>query len=265
MISKTCLNCNKTFECKGNRQKYCNHKCYSEYISKNPHSGCFKKGVSSWNKGKKGYKSGEDNPAWKGGKVKYNCQYCNKNIWDYPNTNRKYCSIECHNNSMKGQKPWNKDKPNYDMRGENHPRWNGGIGRHDNNRKRLEAKIWRRKVFNRDNYTCIWCGVKNVYLNAHHIKTWKNSPEFRYDIDNGITLCVSCHRLTFGKEKEYENFFQNLLKKAVNSGKVLTDNAEDNPEPSRDSNNSEGATTRSESNLDNNSPTSSAPERDDIV
>ena len=75
-----------------------------------------------------------------------------------------------------------------------------------------------------------------------------------WDIKNGITYCKNCHFIYHG-----------IRKKTVNSGKPLTDNAEGNPEPSLDSNILEGATTRSESNLDNNSSTSAVPERDDIV
>ena len=78
---------------------------------------------------------------------------------------------------------------------------------------------------------------------------------------NRIKYCKKTHR----KEKQYETFFQEILKKAVNSGKPLTDDAEGNPEPSSASNGLEGATTRSESLMDDKSPTSAAPERDDIV
>lgn len=52
------------------------------------------------------------------------------------------------------------------------------------------------KVFERDNFTCQFCEVRGVYLTVHHIKSWANFPELRFVVDNGITLCEECHKLT---------------------------------------------------------------------
>ncbi len=64
-----------------------------------------------------------------------------------------------------------------------------------------EYQKWRSDVFQRDNWTCQTCGKKSeigkcVYLEAHHIKKWAYFPELRYEVNNGITLCKECHRLT---------------------------------------------------------------------
>lgn len=53
---------------------------------------------------------------------------------------------------------------------------------------------WRQNVFIRDNFTCSTCGMRGSTLNAHHKKSYKDHPEFRLDVDNGVTLCLDCHR-----------------------------------------------------------------------
>ena len=70
--------------------------------------------------------------------------------------------------------------------------------KHYNN---LEYKNWRKQVFERDNYTCKKCGNRSsvdnpVVIHPHHIKSYTYYPELRYEVDNGITLCISCHHQT---------------------------------------------------------------------
>lgn len=87
-------------------------------------------------------------------------------------------------------------------KGKNHHSWKGGITTiNEKIRKSIEYKIWRRAVYERDNYTCIWCGArsekgKTVVLNADHIKPFALFPELRFAIDNGRTLCIDCHKTT---------------------------------------------------------------------
>ena len=83
------------------------------------------------------------------------------------------------------------------MRGDGSRFWKGGInGKNDTLRHRREYREWRTSVYERDNYTCQCCGVSGGSLNAHHINSFSDHPESRYDINNGITLCVKCHDST---------------------------------------------------------------------
>ncbi len=84
--------------------------------------------------------------------------------------------------------------------------WRGGITKENEIlRHSFEYKLWRKAVFERDNFTCIWCGIKGgwskeqkkqISLNADHIKRFADYPELRFAIDNGRTLCVPCHKTT---------------------------------------------------------------------
>ena len=106
-------------------------------------------------------------------------------------------------------KAWNKGKPapwatkrnletNHLRRGENAYHWKGGTYGTERHRDmgRQEYKQWRSGVFKRDNWTCQTCRARGGYLEAHHIKSWKDYPELRYDVANGVTLCLPCHKLT---------------------------------------------------------------------
>lgn len=82
-------------------------------------------------------------------------------------------------------------------KGEKSHLWRGGITPiNETLRRTVEYKIWRTSVFERDNYTCQICTKRNIELQADHIKGFAQFPELRYDITNGRTLCVPCHKTT---------------------------------------------------------------------
>jgi len=91
--------------------------------------------------------------------------------------------------------------------GVNHPRWIQDRSLVKVKRTIAELRWWRAAVFHRDDYTCQKCGHRGGRLNAHHIKPYATHPELRFDVSNGITLCVDCHKKTdsYGRKREIQN------------------------------------------------------------
>ena len=82
----------------------------------------------------------------------------------------------------------------------------------------FKYRQWRSDIFTRDNFTCVFCGERGIELNADHypkrfidiVNEYKietldeaNSCEELWNMNNGRTLCVNCHRETdtWGKQK----------------------------------------------------------------
>lgn len=113
-----------------------------------------------------------------------------------PNPNRKTVFVKGHTLTPKGSSHWN---------------WKGGT---KSLRKKIqclaEYKAWRTLVFQRNDYTCQECDKRGGVLQADHIKpfseiilendikTVEDSLKCKelWDLANGRTLCVDCHRKT---------------------------------------------------------------------
>lgn len=106
--------------------------------------------------------------------------------------------------------------------GELNHNWKGGITPlRKQIRENFRYRQWRSDVFQRDNYTCILCNQKGGILNADHIKPFsliitENGIksiedaiicEELWNINNGRTLCVKCHRATetYGNRNKKQN------------------------------------------------------------
>jgi 5-methylcytosine-specific restriction endonuclease McrA len=115
----------------------------------------------------------------------------------------KTCSKACGLKSMVQNHDYKKGSVN--------PNWKGGTTPLRQKISSLQAyKDWRKSVYKRDDYTCQSCKKRGVFLNADHIKPYsqiiaengiidveqaKSCLEL-WDISNGRTLCVGCHRQT---------------------------------------------------------------------
>lgn len=190
-----CLSCGVEFKsrkaCKTREPKYCSKKCYGariitdEWLKKISE---VKKGKTTWNKGVKMWENKEHPRGTKGMKGLNAGKKASPETIEklrISHTGKKYPEIT-------GEKHWN---------------WKGGkTEKNEAIRKGADYKNWRIAVFKRDLHTCQICNTKGGYLHADHIKPFAYYPELRFEIDNGRTLCKSCHEQTdtYGtKAKKY--------------------------------------------------------------
>jgi hypothetical protein len=147
-----------------------------------------------------------------------------KGVKKSPETKAKMCISGKLNNSkitpdgrkrqsdkLRGRKASDETKLKMSLkrRGENHPLWKGGITplvmqiRHH-----FKMRQWVSDVFYRDDFTCQSCYKRGGKLNAHHLKSFSKmfkenniktlegalTCEELWDLNNGQTLCLDCHK-----------------------------------------------------------------------
>lgn len=186
MIIKNCIICNKEFRVKPymeNKAKFCSLKCFGINI----------KGKKSWIYGKKHNK--ESLKKMRIAKLLNPSKY-----W----LGKKF-TIE-HRGKISIGKLGHKAPKSAFKKGV-HP-WNYlGIKVLSELQKlhyTREYRDWRKKVLTRDNYMCKSC-ESNEHLETDHIKPFSLYPEFRFDVNNGRTLCHECHKKTetYGSRVRY--------------------------------------------------------------
>ena len=89
--------------------------------------------------------------------------------------------------------------------GSDNPNWRPDLTPDERAKRRdmaMQAK-WRAAVYERDGFTCLRChDDQGGNLNAHHVQCHKTNKRARWDVGNGVTLCVPCHR-AFHKQYGY--------------------------------------------------------------
>lgn len=157
-------------------------------------------------------KQGVERPERRKGETR-NCKECGNEFYATPGQTKKgfgfFCSMKCQGKDRSKNKiPWNKGKTCPSMAGENNPAWKGGTAsEYELIKGSREYKLWRKAVYERDFYTCQSCGAKpdrkqGIKIHAHHILSFAEFPHKRMDINNGITLCKSCHWKVHGKQEK---------------------------------------------------------------
>lgn len=180
-----CEDCSKPIKVRGKRllvQKKCAD-CYQKSRNKSFCKDCSVKLLHSQSiycaKCFHKTRQGEKSERWVGGLAK--CKLCEGDLSIHKNSSQYNTGIcrKCY-------------------RGELCHRWDATItmeereNSKDRNKNPL-SREWRRQVFGRDNFTCQKCGQYGGQICSHHIENYSKNKELRFDVDNGITFCTSCH------------------------------------------------------------------------
>lgn len=136
-----------------------------------------------------------------GQQIKYKkdkiCKVCGKKYYSY---NNKYCSRKCFEIAHKENMAGNKNPSYIDGRTYNKNEFRG-----------INWKESRTKCYIRDNYTCVYCGVKCVskanyksdcsdrIIQCHHIIPYRISKD--NSLSNLVTCCLKCHNKKTKEEK----------------------------------------------------------------
>lgn len=129
--------------------------------------------------------------------IEIKCAFCKASFFVQPhrfkNGRGRFCSVACRQVGIFTPEVRNKmsiaklGKPVYSRRIKNKEvETHGGY-------KYIE---WRKKVFERDLWVCVLCKEPKNKINADHIKSFSQYPELRYELSNGRTLCIDCHKKT---------------------------------------------------------------------
>ena len=215
-----CIYCNKTFETIYKNQKYCSHECSVKERIILTEKKCIicnktfksRKITSKYCSNKCKHEGRKDSNK----KIYIKCEICGTDIIEYKsqikNQKHIYCSRKC------------KDIGNgIFYSGENSARWNKDRTMNDRiiSRHYAEYNQWRLNVYKRDNYTCQCCGDnKGGNLRAHHIFNYSEHEKLRTDVNNGITLCKTCHK-EFHDIYGYTNNTKEQLDMYINSKRTL--------------------------------------------
>ena len=125
------------------------------------------------------------------------CIHCGKKIYKYGD------NTQCYNCMLKNRK------------GENHPRWQGGISTLTDMIRRELWEVWGKKIMERDGYKCQICDT-NKTVHVHHLRTLKSIRKRvlglyptlslsddkeiitylvvgSHKLNEGVTVCKKCH------------------------------------------------------------------------
>ncbi len=207
-MTKKCQECGCEFRPHAKEQIYCSHKCRSAVASRESRKRvkaiCRVCGAEFEVKQHR-FASAKycSKKCWSHRSVvnKRQCTHCGQDF--IPKESKQiYCCRKCMDKDLVGPKA---------------NAWKDGKSL-ERERGRLSGLLQslRIRIFKRDQYTCQNCGTKGK-LHAHHIKTWADYPDLRFEDSNLVTLCEKCHGEIHGRD-----FSNRRVKKCIDCGAKIS-------------------------------------------
>lgn len=135
------------------------------------------------------------------------------------NCRGKYFKRSTEDNKKKSERQKNKPSnvlgKHINVR-ENNPNWiaDRSLLKTKGDRRSYAYSNWRKEIWIRDSFRC---KINNSdckgKIEVHHILAWRDYPELRYQINNGITLCHAHHPRKRSEEAKLSPYFQKLVAK----------------------------------------------------
>jgi 5-methylcytosine-specific restriction endonuclease McrA len=197
---RTCLNCNEDYKDYSKTQKYCSPVCSRAHRAK-------LKAEGHPIRTRKIYKVYicPDCGAMTFKSMRGPCELCKevretmRNLWIYPTCRgckEQFC-VPYSNKRLSGRLYCSRECAEKDRNGKRNPGYiDGRTPKNTRIRHSKKYAGWRKSVFERDNYTCLHCGQRGGRIEADHIQPFSTHPNLRFDINNGRTLCIDCHKKT---------------------------------------------------------------------
>lgn len=85
-------------------------------------------------------------------------------------------------------------------------------------RQSVEGKAWTYDILSKSSFTCTKCSQRGGKLHAHHLNGFNLFPDLRFDLDNGVCLCESCHdkfHEVYGKGDNTKDQFNEWIKSKI--------------------------------------------------
>jgi 5-methylcytosine-specific restriction endonuclease McrA len=225
-VNKICQTCGKDFEISAGAkyagQKYCSKVCEGIGRRKQATMNCAYCGIKFEYRASvedKKYCSRKCMQASAHREAENTCEICGQ-LFKAPahRPDQKRCSPECYYKTREGVivSPETLFKKGQ-YAGEKNKNWKGGITPLNKLvRSSGECLTWRRDVFKRDQWKCQKCDKGGRGMVAHHIKTFAEYPDLRFDVENGVTLCTPCHVSIHAEDKTQKRMAGLRLSAAVN-------------------------------------------------